>query len=183
VCTIGVVDRTLCTGGTYYMYTIQQTSVYSARVCVRGALRWCAVAVVARQPARTSRNHGRLTGTRGRDVGRSGDRNRCVNVARRVSVRACVVASQRSATRNATDLTDAAAAASSAFCRRWTGGDGSTRWCTQCIHHDYTGAGVGVGCASVCNAQNGVGGRCIRAVTTVPAAAAAGRNSHIIIYR
>jgi len=53
-------------------YTLQQTSrVYSARVCVRGALRWCAVAVVARQPARTSRNHGRLTGTRGRDVGRA----------------------------------------------------------------------------------------------------------------
>lgn len=58
--------------------------------------------------------------------------------------RACVVASQRSATRNATDLTDAASTRRRRCrrCRRWTG-DGSARRCTRCIHHDYTGAGVG----------------------------------------
>jgi len=85
---------------------------------------------------------------------RSGDRNRCVNVAR-THVRACVRASQRSATRNATDLTDAA----SSSVDRWR----QYARCTPRLHR----CGCRVGCASVCNTQNCVGGR---AVTTAPAA-------------
>jgi len=87
-------------------------------VCVwaRSVLRWCAVAMVARQPTRTSRNHGRLTGTRtrGRDVGRATEtvvwttRGRvCVYTCACVRLQATEPASYE--TLLATDLTDAAA--------------------------------------------------------------------------
>lgn len=153
--------------------TLQQRSrVYSARVCVRGALRWCAVAVVARQPARTSRNHGRLTGTRGRDVGRATE----TVVWTLRGAWACVRRGQP------------AIGDTKRYRSHWRGvvgvvGGGPATAVRAGVHGVYTTTTPVRASGGMCKCVQHAERRrwCIRAVTTVPAAA--GRNSHIIIYR
>jgi len=121
--------------------------------------------VVARQPTRTSRNHGRLTGTPTPHTGtgrRSGDRNRCVNACACACVRPQATEPAIGDTKRAivaTDLTDAAVA-------RWTGGS------TRGVHHYYTGAGAewDVQVCATRRTTSPVGGR---VVTTAPADATA----------
>lgn len=152
-------------------YTLQQRSrVCSARVCVRGALRWCAVAVVARQPARTSRNHGRLTGTRGRDVGRATE----TVVWTLRGAWACV-------RRNQPAIGD-----TKRYRSHWRRGGvvgvvggGPATVVRAGVHGVYTTTTPVRASSGTCKCVQHAERRrwCIRAVTT------AGRNSHIIIYR